>query len=822
LKDLLTQKEALIPLAESPEVSLDLFSKPSDIKFSNLKFSDHGVSHVRRSAAMLGLAISMGTASMSAAAMLFTQHKATAANSIPPSSSISTVTLPLGVVSNTVTHDALLRTAQISLLKSELKAGESVKKLPEIYNPGSKVFLSANTFTSPSNSGIPNSDRRVAKNTRFSEALENPKALPPTQLSNTSPRAIADTPEFETALAHLRETRKRLQEGLSEIQYAKATTSSDEIDAQIQSDDVSQPLQTTDNLVTSSSLPAVPLRSNREAEQNSLLSSPSVEIPPYLRSAHKLTPPNSLQQTQTLAATTLLENGFSHPIPIPVPTPESVMPQAVIPVRRLTAPQPLAVPATGNQAGNQSPASGPQKAEGISNFSDPSLAAFNQPIALPVPTPASQMNIPTQMPSQMPRSQSPTAAPQSLPIQPSERPNTTADQTYQVRPGDTLNSIARLHGLTIDTLIRANQITNPNVITVSQNLVIPSSPSALPAQPLAIADKSSFPTIAPVMAALPSAQLPVIQAQEPVSQEPIANADQIRQPIAVMPVANTPVADKVIKVNSRSSQLSNLSPSGINLGRTDTERLKADISNLEETYGHPLSRVSIPVVQPPVPETVSSVSDGGDAVDPEWQSDRKTFANQRRSPQLPVLSRPSSTHSKNQIIGAAPINVQEYNNNLQIPVGQEVSPELPPLSDPDHYLPDAPMQASGYIWPAKGVLTSGYGWRWGRMHKGIDIAAPIGTPVFAAAPGEVISAGWNSGGYGNLVKILHADGSITVYAHNSRILVQQGQRVEQGEQISAMGSTGFSTGPHLHFEVHPSGKSAVNPIAYLPSKGKNL
>jgi hypothetical protein len=171
LKDLLTQKEALIPLAESPEVSLDLFSKPSDIKFSNLKFSDHGVSHVRRSAAMLGLAISMGTASMSAAAMLFTQHKATAANSIPPSSSISTVTLPLGVVSNTVTHDALLRTAQISLLKSELKAGESVKKLPEIYNPGSKVFLSANTFTSPSNSGIPNSDRRVAKNTRFSEAL---------------------------------------------------------------------------------------------------------------------------------------------------------------------------------------------------------------------------------------------------------------------------------------------------------------------------------------------------------------------------------------------------------------------------------------------------------------------------------------------------------------------------------------------------------------------------------------------------------------------------------------------------------------------------
>jgi murein DD-endopeptidase MepM/ murein hydrolase activator NlpD len=93
--------------------------------------------------------------------------------------------------------------------------------------------------------------------------------------------------------------------------------------------------------------------------------------------------------------------------------------------------------------------------------------------------------------------------------------------------------------------------------------------------------------------------------------------------------------------------------------------------------------------------------------------------------------------------------------------------------------------------------TSGYGWRWGRMHRGIDIAGPVGTPIMAAASGVVVRSGWNSGGYGNLVDIRHADGSMTRYAHNSRLLVREGQQVRQGQQIAEMGSTGFSTGPHV-------------------------
>ncbi len=148
--------------------------------------------------------------------------------------------------------------------------------------------------------------------------------------------------------------------------------------------------------------------------------------------------------------------------------------------------------------------------------------------------------------------------------------------------------------------------------------------------------------------------------------------------------------------------------------------------------------------------------------------------------------------------------------------------ELPPLGVPDTYLPQTPAIVAGYIWPAQGVLTSGYGWRWGRMHKGIDIAGPIGTPIVAAAPGVVTYAGWDDGGYGILVEIEHLDGSITRYAHNNRILVREGQQVEQGQQISEMGSTGNSTGPHLHFEIHPRGQGAADPMAHLQEGDRNF
>ena len=143
---------------------------------------------------------------------------------------------------------------------------------------------------------------------------------------------------------------------------------------------------------------------------------------------------------------------------------------------------------------------------------------------------------------------------------------------------------------------------------------------------------------------------------------------------------------------------------------------------------------------------------------------------------------------------------------------------LPPMGDAETFLPKNPTFFKGYIWPARGVLTSGFGPRWGRMHQGIDIAGPVGTPVVASAAGTVIFAGWNSGGYGNLVKIWHDNGSVTYYAHNSRILVRENQQVEQGQLIAEMGSTGFSTGPHVHFEIRQRDRGPVNPMAFLPGQ----
>ena len=169
-------------------------------------------------------------------------------------------------------------------------------------------------------------------------------------------------------------------------------------------------------------------------------------------------------------------------------------------------------------------------------------------------------------------------------------------------------------------------------------------------------------------------------------------------------------------------------------------------------------------------------------------------------------------------LAAAPetYNPEQILNNPSI--GKMVSPDLPPLGKPDSYLPGGSMQFTGYTWPARGILTSGYGWRWGRMHRGIDIGAPTGTPIVAAAPGIVTYADWDGSGYGYLVEIKHPNGSLTLYAHNSEILVKEGQKVSQGELIAKMGSTGRSTGPHLHFEIHPQGNGAVDPMAYLPSR----
>ncbi|HBX75267.1 MAG TPA: peptidase M23 [Acidaminococcaceae bacterium] len=125
-----------------------------------------------------------------------------------------------------------------------------------------------------------------------------------------------------------------------------------------------------------------------------------------------------------------------------------------------------------------------------------------------------------------------------------------------------------------------------------------------------------------------------------------------------------------------------------------------------------------------------------------------------------------------------------------------------------------------FVWPCSGPITSYYGWRvhpiFGtrKYHSGMDIAVDYGTPIHAAATGVVVYSGW-MGGYGYAIMIDHGGGLVTIYGHNSSLAVSEGQRVSQGQLVAYAGSTGYSTGPHCHFEVRLHGE-VTEPLNYLP------
>lgn len=133
---------------------------------------------------------------------------------------------------------------------------------------------------------------------------------------------------------------------------------------------------------------------------------------------------------------------------------------------------------------------------------------------------------------------------------------------------------------------------------------------------------------------------------------------------------------------------------------------------------------------------------------------------------------------------------------------------------------EAERKRPKFVRPAEGRLTSGYGARWGTTHYGLDIANRMGTPLVSAADGVVIEAGPASG-FGLWVRIQHADGTVTVYGHMDTITVNVGEEVRAGDQIATMGSRGYSTGPHLHFEVWDPDGLKLNPLNWLAEHGVN-
>lgn len=376
---------------------------------------------------------------------------------------------------------------------------------------------------------------------------------------------------------------------------------------------------------------------------------------------------------------------------------------------------------------------------------------------------------------------------------------------YQVQTGDTLGSIAANLDITSTELVRANGLSDPNVILAGTTLVVPAAESAT------------------AESATEEGQSSLKRVEEAPSADSLQQRETRERLAYLRSTATSPDSARILDSLRRSSPEGPASVGGEPSTEQDllstTHQTGADqagvagvdpyVANLLEE----VQEIRVQAVPASEAETTEVAADSSLLTGTAAESTRATLP-----PRVALAPETGSAEIDSNLLAAAPLSPDAYIPAQRSQAGQVVSPDMPILPSADEYLPEAPNYFNGYIWPTQGTITSGYGRRWGRMHRGIDVAGPVGTPVVAAGVGVIEQAGWNSGGYGNLVEIRHPDGSMTRYAHNNRLNVSAGQNVRQGQQIAEMGSTGYSTGPHLHFEVHPNGQGAVNPVAYLPSR----
>jgi murein DD-endopeptidase MepM/ murein hydrolase activator NlpD len=374
---------------------------------------------------------------------------------------------------------------------------------------------------------------------------------------------------------------------------------------------------------------------------------------------------------------------------------------------------------------------------------------------------------------------------------------------YTVRAGDTLEGIAKRLGTTVDALKAANGLTSDRLRleqrlrvpgTVQASKPAPSSkpttvrPSAKPATPVAKPaaaqpskpSTAAKPKAAPAKPVSPATKPATVSSKPAVAAKPLPSSKPANPVVAAKPAA-TPPAPTTITVKRGDTLYSVARRVGKSVAELRTlNGLKSDALSLGQRL-----RISASGVTPPT--TAAKPTDK-----PVVAQTALTVV----APPVPMVESAAAPAP------TAPSDMLEVQQEFTI-----IEPVNPPARI---------NRFERLLWPVSGILTSRFGYRWGRLHTGLDIAIPSGTSVYAALSGTVQFAGWNRFGYGYLVIIRGVDNRDYYYAHNSRLLVQRGQFVPQGRLISRSGSTGNSTGPHLHFEVRIGGV-ARNPIAYLPS-----
>lgn len=443
----------------------------------------------------------------------------------------------------------------------------------------------------------------------------------------------------------------------------------------------------------------------------------------------------------------------------------------------------------------------------VAAISDRAAAQVAQVSALPVQS--GEVSLPSATVPPGSGSVAPLASKKIEPFKPMA--SATGSRKHRVQAGETLAKIARDYGISMSSLAQENRITDPDIIFVGQQLQLPVGSMARPtnALPGTVAQGSDR----------PEAVRQAITQPRP-STEPVAVRPSTSPATSAGYVDNLMAEIRELRGQYRSSAANTTAAAEAQ----PTASLQSAPSAQPISVATPPSapKAATPVVSLPQPLAATlntgvtqPASRSGDRVQETRSQETRSQEVRGQEIQVTMPIAPKVAQGEPQLLAAAALGSESYEPLAQSILSRSVSPDLPPLmSDP--FMPGNSVGSTGYIWPAKGVISSGYGWRWGRMHKGIDIANDTGTPIHAAADGVVTYSAW-ADGYGNLVEITHPDGSITLYAHSHRNVVREGQRVRQGEHIADMGSTGRSTGPHLHFEIRPAGQGAVNPAAFLPA-----
>jgi len=334
---------------------------------------------------------------------------------------------------------------------------------------------------------------------------------------------------------------------------------------------------------------------------------------------------------------------------------------------------------------------------------------------------------------------------------------------YTVVPGDTLTRIARRYGTTVPVLAQLNGLTPPYVIKVGQHLTLPGAApteTAAAAVPVAAGGEMiQFPPAspAPPLPAVPSNRVATenLVPLSSTSSTPSAVASPVNQVATAMPQAQPAP-----------------SPSSSATASTSSAQDGA-------TAGSSVAAVPLPSTKP-----AASAA----------PADTMTTANAATPPP------PDTTATANSASTAVP------------------APATQPAPTPENVTP--PPRGSGkFLWPVNGKVVSVFGVKEGGQHNdGINIAAPLGTPVHAADNGVVAYAGNELRGFGNLLLIRHADGWVSAYAHCDALLVKRGDQVKRGQVIARVGQTGAVSSPQLHFELRKAG-TAVDPTSELGPQG---